>query len=323
MARILTGIQSTGTPHLGNLLGAIIPAIKMSKDISNESLFFIADLHSFTTVRDKEVLKKNTYATAAAWLAFGFDTKKNFFYRQSDLTQVCELSWYLNCFTPFPMLANAHSFKDKSDRLASVNSGLFTYPVLMAADILLYDADIVPVGKDQVQHLEITRDIAGAFNHVYKDSFVIPSTQIDEKVMIVPGIDGQKMSKSYSNVIDIFLPAKKLRKQIMSIKTDSLDVESPKRPADCTIFKIYSLIADDLQVKSLEKKYLSGGFGYGHAKQELFDVICNKFKKERDSFEHLMNNTNLIENELMMGAEKASEIANNVLTRVRSNIGYT
>jgi tryptophanyl-tRNA synthetase len=322
MARILTGIQSTGTPHLGNLLGAIIPAIKMSKDISNESLFFIADLHSFTTVRDKEVLKKNTYATAAAWLAFGFDTKKNFFYRQSDLTQVCELSWYLNCFTPFPMLANAHSFKDKSDRLASVNSGLFTYPVLMAADILLYDADIVPVGKDQVQHLEITRDIAGAFNHVYKDSFVIPSTQIDEKVMIVPGIDGQKMSKSYSNVIDIFLPAKKLRKQIMSIKTDSLDVESPKRPADCTIFKIYSLIADDLQVKSLEKKYLSGSFGYGHAKQELFDVICNKFKKERDSFEHLMNNTNLIENELMMGAEKASEIANNVLTRVRSNIGY-
>ncbi|MDB9895360.1 tryptophan--tRNA ligase [Flavobacteriales bacterium] len=322
MARILTGIQSTGTPHLGNLLGAIIPAIKMSKDISNESLFFIADLHSFTTVRDKEVLKKNTYATAAAWLAFGFDTKKNFFYRQSDLTQVCELSWYLNCFTPFPMLANAHSFKDKSDRLASVNSGLFTYPVLMAADILLYDADIVPVGKDQVQHLEITRDIAGAFNHVYKDSFVIPSTQIDEKVMIVPGIDGQKMSKSYSNVIDIFLPAKKLRKQIMSIKTDSLDVESPKRPADCTIFKIYSLIADDLQVKSLEKKYLSGGFGYGHAKQELFDVICNKFKKERDSFEHLMNNTNLIENELMMGAKKASEIANNVLTRVRSNIGY-
>jgi tryptophanyl-tRNA synthetase len=322
MARILTGIQSTGTPHLGNLLGAIIPAIKISKDISNESLFFIADLHSFTTVRDKEVLKKNTYATAAAWLAFGFDTKKNFFYRQSDLTQVCELSWYLNCFTPFPMLANAHSFKDKSDRLASVNSGLFTYPVLMAADILLYDADIVPVGKDQVQHLEITRDIASAFNHVYKDSFVIPSTQIDEKVMIVPGIDGQKMSKSYSNVIDIFLPAKKLRKQIMSIKTDSLDVESPKRPADCTIFKIYSLIADDLQVKSLEKKYLSGGFGYGHAKQELFDVICNKFKKERDSFEHLMNNTNLIENELMMGAEKASEIANNVLTRVRSNIGY-
>jgi len=322
MARILTGIQSTGTPHLGNLLGAIIPAIKMSKDISNESLFFIADLHSFTTVRDKEVLKKNTYATAAAWLAFGFDTKKNFFYRQSDLTQVCELSWYLNCFTPFPMLANAHSFKDKSDRLASVNSGLFTYPVLMAADILLYDADIVPVGKDQVQHLEITRDIASAFNHVYKDSFVIPSTQIDEKVMIVPGIDGQKMSKSYSNVIDIFLPVKKLRKQIMSIKTDSLDVESPKRPADCTIFKIYSLIADDLQVKSLEKKYLSGGFGYGHAKQELFDVICNKFKKERDSFEHLMNNTNLIENELMMGAEKASEIANNVLTRVRSNIGY-
>tara|TARA_B100000767_G_scaffold46962_1_gene41652 strand:- start:699 stop:1670 length:972 start_codon:yes stop_codon:yes gene_type:complete len=323
MARILTGIQSTGPPHLGNLLGAIIPAIKMSKDITNESLFFIADLHSFTTVRDKEVLKKNTYATAAAWLAFGFDTKKNFFYRQSDITQVCELSWYLNCFTPFPMLANAHSFKDKSDRLASVNSGLFTYPVLMAADILLYDADIVPVGKDQVQHLEITRDIAGAFNHVYKDSFVIPSTQIDEKVMIVNGTDGQKMSKSYNNVIDIFLPEKKLRKQIMSIKTDSLGVESPKNPAECTIFNIYSLIASNLKVKELEKKYISGGFGYGHAKQELFELICDKFKKERESFNHLMRNTNLIENELLLGAKKASKIANDVLSRVRSNIGYS
>ena len=323
MTRILTGVQSTGAPHLGNLLGAIIPAIKMSKDTSNESLFFIADLHAFTTVRDKEILKKNTYATAAAWLAFGFDTKKNYFYRQSDITQVCELSWYLNCFTPFPMLANAHSFKDKSDRLANVNSGLFTYPVLMAADILLYDADIVPVGKDQVQHLEITRDIAGAFNHIYKDSFIIPATKIDERVMLVPGTDGQKMSKSYNNVIDIFLTEKKLRKQIMSIKTDSLDIDSPKPTDKCTVFNIYSLIADEKQIKDLEKKYISGGFGYGHAKQELFELICKKFKKEREAFNHLINNTELIEKELLAGAKKASVIAKDVLARVRSNIGYS
>jgi tryptophanyl-tRNA synthetase len=209
MARILTGIQSTGTPHLGNLLGAIIPAITLSQQDKNESLFFIADLHSFTTIRDAENLKNNTYATAAAWLAFGFDTDKNLFYRQSDVTEVTELTWFLNCFTPFPMLANAHSFKDKSDKLSCVNTGLFTYPVLMAADILLYDANIVPVGKDQMQHLEITRDIAGAFNHRYPNSFVIPETKVDERVMIVPGTDGQKMSKSYNNGIDIFLSNKK------------------------------------------------------------------------------------------------------------------
>jgi tryptophanyl-tRNA synthetase len=243
MSRILTGIQSTGLPHLGNLLGAIIPAIKMSKELGNESLFFIADLHSFTTVRDKQLLKSNTYATAAAWLAFGFDTAKNILYRQSDVTQVCELSWYLNCFTPFPMLANAHSFKDKSNRLSSVNSGLFTYPVLMAADILLYDANIVPVGKDQFQHLEITRDIAGAFNHVYKDSFIIPNVKIDKRVMTVPGTDGQKMSKSYNNIINIFLPDNKLRKQIMSIQTDSLVLEEPKDPEECNVYQIYNLLA--------------------------------------------------------------------------------
>jgi len=322
MARILTGVQSTGPPHLGNLLGAIIPAINMSEDENNESLFFIADLHSFTTIRDKDLLRKNTYATAAAWLAFGFDTKKNIFYRQSDVTQVCELSWYLNCFTPFPMLANAHSFKDKSDRLASVNSGLFTYPVLMAADILLYDADIVPVGKDQVQHLEITRDIAGGFNHTYKDSFVIPSTKVDEKVMIVPGIDGQKMSKSYNNVIDIFLSDKKLRKQIMSITTDSLDISDPKDPNQCTVFKLYSLIADETQIKNLKTKYISGGYGYGQVKQELFDLICAKFKVEREKFNFYMKDTTIIEKELIIGAEKARKIANNVLTRVRKNIGY-
>ena len=322
MSRILTGIQSTGLPHLGNLLGAIIPAIKISKDLGNESLFFIADLHSFTTVRDKKLLKSNTYATAAAWLAFGFDTEKNIFYRQSDVTQVCELSWYLNCFTPFPMLANAHSFKDKSNRLSEVNSGLFTYPVLMAADILLYDANIVPVGKDQVQHLEITRDIAGAFNHVYKDSFIIPDVKIDKRVMTVPGTDGQKMSKSYNNIINIFLPDSKLRKQIMSIQTDSLGLEEPKDYETCNVYQIYNLLATKDQSESLANKYRTGNFGYGHAKQELFDLICSKFAAEREKFNFLMSNTDIIEKELISGAAKAKLIANNVLCRVRENIGY-
>jgi len=322
MSRILTGIQSTGLPHLGNLLGAIIPAIKMSKELGNESLFFIADLHSFTTVRDKQLLKSNTYATAAAWLAFGFDTAKNIFYRQSDVTQVCELSWYLNCFTPFPMLANAHSFKDKSNRLSSVNSGLFTYPVLMAADILLYDANIVPVGKDQFQHLEITRDIAGAFNHVYKDSFIIPNVKIDKRVMTVPGTDGQKMSKSYNNIINIFLPDNKLRKQIMSIQTDSLALEEPKDPEECNVYQIYNLLATKDQSEVLANKYRTGNFGYGHAKQELFDLICSKFSTEREKFTFLMSNTNIIEKELIKGGVKAKVIANSVLCRVRENIGY-
>ena len=322
MARILTGIQSTGVPHLGNLLGAIIPAIKISQDSKNESLFFIADLHSFTTIRDKKTLENNTYATAAAWLAFGFDTKNNLFYRQSDVTQVCELSWYLNCFTPFPMLANAHSFKDKSDRLSQVNSGLFTYPVLMAADILLYDAEFVPVGKDQIQHLEITRDIAGAFNHIYKDSFVIPEAKVDEKVMIIPGTDGQKMSKSYNNIINIFLDDKKLRKQIMSIQTDSLGLEDKKDPSNCNVFKIYQLLATEEDSDKMAEKYKAGNYGYGNAKQELFELICNKFSAQRERYNHLMSNTEIIAEELNEGAKKATLIADKVLKRVRNNIGY-
>jgi len=322
MARVLTGIQSTGIPHLGNLLGAIIPAIKMSENSKNESLFFIADLHSFTTIRDKKVLQENTYATAAAWLAFGFDTKKNLFYRQSDVPQVCELTWYLNCFTPFPMLANAHSFKDKSDKLSQVNSGLFTYPVLMAADILLYDAEVVPVGKDQIQHLEITRDIAGAFNHIYKDSFVIPEVSVDERVMIIPGIDGQKMSKSYNNIINIFLDDKKLRKQVMSIKTDSLGLEDQKDPENCNVYKLYQLLASEEKTQDMAAKYRAGNYGYGHAKQELFELICDNFSEQRKKFNYLMSNTDIIELELKKGAKKASEIAIKVLARIRNNIGY-
>jgi len=322
MARILTGIQSTGRPHLGNLLGAIIPAIELSKNTNNESLFFIADLHSFTTIRDPQQLRENTYATAAAWLAFGFDTDHHMFYRQSDIPEVCELTWYLNCFAPFSRLQLAHSFKDKLDRIADINSGLFTYPVLMAADILLYDANIVPVGKDQMQHLEITRDIASRFNHIFPNTLVLPETKVDEKVMIVPGTDGQKMSKSYNNVIDIFHSEKKLRKQIMSIKTDSLEVESPKNPETCNVFKLYSLLATENESLSLKQKYIEGNYGYGEAKKELFQLICDKYKAEKEKFNYLMENKSVLDAEFIKGAKKARRIARDVLTRVRKKIGY-
>jgi tryptophanyl-tRNA synthetase len=322
MARVLTGIQSTGVPHLGNILGAIVPAIELSKNPANESLLFIADLHSLTTIRDADLLRHNTYATAATWLAFGFDTSKNLFYRQSDVTEVCELMWYLNCFTPFPMLANAHSFKDKSNRLSDVNSGLFTYPVLMAADILLYDAEIVPVGKDQQQHLEMTRDIAGSFNHTYGDTLVLPEAQIDKRVMTIPGTDGQKMSKSYHNFIDIFLPEKKLRKQIMGIVTDSTPLEEPKDWESCNVFKLYELLGSESQIAELKAQYEGGNFGYGHAKQALYELILERFAKQRERFNHLMENTDEIESELLKGAEKAKVIAQSVLQRVRQKVGY-
>jgi tryptophanyl-tRNA synthetase len=322
MARILTGIQSSGRPHLGNLLGAILPAIELSKDPKNESLFFIADLHSLTTVKDATLMKENTYAVAAAWMACGFDTQKNLFYRQSHVPEVTELTWHLSCFTPYPMLANAHSFKDKADRLADVNGGLFIYPVLMAADILMYDANFVPVGKDQKQHLEMTRDIATAFNHQFGETFVIPEAIINKEVMTVPGIDGQKMSKSYDNIIDIFLPDKQLRKKVMSIVTDSTPLEEPKNPDTCNVFAIYNLLAEKDQVQQLRDKYLGGNYGYGHAKQELFELILEKFKNERELFRKFMDDTRLLEEELQKGEEKARMIGSTVLDKVRKKIGY-
>ena len=322
MARILTGIQSSGTPHLGNLLGAIIPAIELSKDPKNESLFFIADMHSLTTIRDSELLKENTYATASAWLAFGFNTDNNLFYRQSDIPEVCELMWYLNCITPYPMLANAHSFKDKASKLYNVNAGLFTYPVLMAADILLYDAEIVPIGKDQKQHLEMTRDMASSFNHIYGETLIEPESRIDERVMIIPGTDGQKMSKSYNNFINIFLPDKKLRKQIMGIQTDSTPMEDPKETANCNVFKLYKLLASKEQIEEMEGNYKGGNYGYGHAKQALYELIVDKYALERARFNELMSNKELIEKELQKGAERARAIARIVLDRVRTKVGY-
>ena len=322
MSRILTGIQSTGRPHLGNILGAIKPGIELSKDPKNEALFFIADLHSLTTVKDGDERMQNTLATAAAWLAFGFDTDKNIFYRQSQIPEVCELTWYLNCYTPFPMLANAHSFKDKSDRLSDVNGGLFIYPVLMAADILMYDADYVPVGKDQQQHLEITRDIASTFNSRYGETFVVPEAKIDKTVMTVPGIDGQKMSKSYNNTIDIFLPEKQLRKRIMSIVTDSTPLEDPKNPDTCNVFALYSLLASEGQIKEMRANYESGNYGYGHAKQALFELIKDQMKTERETFDYYMDNASELLKKLQDGEAKAREIGRGVLKRVKDKIGF-
>ncbi|MBB6612112.1 tryptophan--tRNA ligase [Pontibacter sp. Tf4] len=324
MARYLTGIQSTGRPHLGNLLGAICPAIAFSETADQEALYFIADLHSLTTIRDAEVLKHNTYSVAAAWLAMGLDTDRHILYRQSDVPMVTELSWYLNCFAPFPMLANAHSFKDKSSRrgLADVNAGLFTYPVLMAADILMYDANFVPVGKDQIQHLEITRDIASSFNHIYGETFVLPEAKTDEKIMTIPGINGEKMSKSYGNIIDIFEADKPLRKVIMSIVTDSTPLEEPKNPDDDTTFKIYSLLATPEEVETMRQNYLAGGYGYGHAKQALYEKIITKYSKERELFNFYMNNLPELDKKLHEGAEKAKAIATPVLQRVRQKLGY-
>jgi tryptophanyl-tRNA synthetase len=325
MARILTGIQSSGNNgeiHLGNILGAIQPGIELSLKPDNEAFFFIADLHSLTTVKDAEMRKKNVHAVAAAWLAFGFDTNKNVFYRQSDVPEVCELTWYLNCYTPFPMLANAHSFKDKSENLSDVNAGLFDYPVLMACDILLYDAEYVPVGKDQKQHLEMTRDIASTFNHQNGETFVIPEPLIDERVMVVPGTDGRKMSKSYDNYINIFLPDKKLRKVIMKIETDSTPMEKPKNPDICNVFALYKLLADEKQIAAMRKNYEGGNYGYGHAKQALYEVVVETFKTEREKYWKLMENTDEIDRQLKEGAEKARKVAAPVLHKVRNKLGY-
>ena len=321
MSRILTGIQATGTPHLGNLLGAIIPAIELSKKSENESFLFIANMHSLTQIKNAEELRQNTYEIAAAWLACGLDTEKTYFYRQSDIPEVCELSWYLSCFFPFSRLQLAHSFKDKADRLEDVNAGLFTYPMLMAADILLYDAEIVPVGKDQLQHLEMARDVGARFNNQMGEIFVLPQAELQENTKYVPGIDGHKMSKSRGNIINIFLPEKQLKKQVMAIETDSTPLEEPKNPDTCKVFAIYSLLANETQIAEMRAKYLAGNYGYGHAKKELLNLILENFKTEREKFEYYMNNLSELDAKLQEGAEKTRKIASETLKRVRLSLG--
>tara|TARA_R110000751_G_scaffold146601_1_gene250747 strand:+ start:180396 stop:181364 length:969 start_codon:yes stop_codon:yes gene_type:complete len=322
MARILTGIQSTGTPHLGNILGAILPAIKLSENSDNESYLFIANLHTLTQIKNAEELRHNTYSVAATWLAFGLDIEKTVFYRQSDIPQVTELAWYLNCFFPFNRLQLAHGFKDKADRLEDVNSGLFMYPMLMAADILLYDAEVIPVGKDQLQHIEFTRDVASRFHAKMGEAFVLPEEKLQENTMLIPGTDGEKMSKSRDNYINIFLPEKQLRKKIMSIETDSTPLEDPKDWSTCNCFALYKLLASESEVKTMKANYENGNYGYGHAKQALYELMLTTFKMERERYNHYMANLHEVDAALEKGAEKARKIANDVLARVRAKVGY-
>ena len=322
MAKILTGIQSTGTPHLGNILGAIIPAVKMANSSNEESYLFIANMHSLTQIKDQNILKENTFLTAATWLAFDLDSKKSCFFRQSDVPEVTELAWYLSCFFPYQRLRLAHSFKDKSDNLKDVNSGLFSYPMLMSADILMYDANIVPVGKDQLQHLEMTRDVASRFNNLMGETFVIPEAKVQDDTNYIIGTDGEKMSKSKSNIIDIFLDDNKLRKQIMKIQTQSLSVEEAKNPDQCNVFKLFKVIASDDKVKKLHLRYTKGGIGYGEAKELLYHEIVNRFSINREKFFELTNNRDRVEELLFEGAIKARKQAQNVLKRVRSRVGY-
>ena len=322
MARVLTGIQSTGTPHLGNLLGAILPALEMAKDTQNDSFLFIADLHSLTQIKDGALLRRNTYEVAATWLAFGLDYERVTFYRQSDVAQTAELAWYLECFFPYQRLTLAHSFKDKADRLDDVNTGLFTYPMLMAADILLYDAEIVPVGKDQLQHLEFARDVAGRFNYQMGETFVLPKESIREDIMIIPGTDGEKMSKSRRNYINIFLSDKELKKQIMSIQTDSTPLEAPKDPDNCNVFALYKLLATEAQTAQMAANYRGGNYGFGHAKTALYELILEKFAQPREKFAYYMDHLSQVDEILREGAEKASQVAKQTLQRVREKLGY-
>jgi len=322
MARILTGIQSTGTPHLGNILGAILPAISLANSAENDSYLFIADMHSLTQIKDGATLRANTFSTAATWLAFGLDVDKTVFYRQSDVPEVTELSWYLSCLFPYQRLTLAHSFKDKSDRLEDVNAGLFTYPMLMAADILLYDAEQVPVGKDQLQHLEMTRDVAQRFHNKYGETFVLPEATVNESTMYIPGTDGQKMSKSKGNLIDIFASGKELKKQVMGILSDSKSLEEPKDPLTDTTFALYKCLAPQDEIEAMSANYLAGNYGYGHAKKALLELILQTFQEPREKYEYLHAHPQEVEDALQQGGEKARKTAQTVLQRVRERVGF-
>jgi len=329
MARILTGVQSTGVPHLGNILGAMLPAIAMSKEGNNDSFLFIADMHSLTTIRDGDVIRNNTNVVAAAWLALGLDVNKTVFYRQSRVPEVTELTWYLNCFMQYSHLLKAHSFKDKKERVTEVNAGLFTYPVLMAADILLYDAKHVPVGKDQKQHLEFTRDLAERINHLYGDGpdsiLVVPEVKFEESTMYIPGTDGldSKMSKSKGNTIDVLSTTPKALKKAINkqIITDSTPLEEPKDP-NHLITKFMDLVAPADEAEALRKNLAAGGFGWGHAKLALIDALLARFADAREKFAFYMENTDELEKQLQVGEAKAREVAHETLGRVRKVLGY-
>ncbi|HIG57924.1 MAG TPA: tryptophan--tRNA ligase [Flavobacteriales bacterium] len=323
MARILTGIQSTGTPHLGNILGAIKPAIDLANDPLNDSFLFIADMHSLTQIKDGERLRSNTYTVAATWMACGLDTSRSVFYRQSDVPEVTELAWYLQCLFPYSRMTLAHSFKDKSDRLKDVNAGLFSYPMLMAADILLYDAEKVPVGKDQMQHLEMTRDVASRFNHKFGETLILPEVLTSESTMLVPGTDGGKMSKSQNNTINIFDDAAALKMVInKQLVTDATPLEDPKDPDSAVVYNLYKLITSESDAQEMAAALRAGGYGWGHAKKALLEALVDGFASERTRYNELISNREEIDIALSKGAERARVVASEVLSRVRGKIGY-
>ncbi len=317
--RILTGIQPSGTPHIGNYFGAIRQAVELQK--KGDTFLFIADYHALTTAPDPASLRANVFELALDFIACGLDVEKTLFFRQSEVPQVTELMWILNNFTSVGFLERAHSYKDKINKGFSPNAGLFTYPVLMAADILLYQSDLVPVGKDQKQHLEITRDIAIRFNNEFGDVFRIPDGFIPEDVAIVPGTDGQKMSKSYGNTIPIFGAEKAIRKIVMSVVTDSTPMEAPKDPAKCNVVALYKLVATPDEVAEMEENYRRGNYGYGHAKQALFEKLWKYFEPMRERRAELAANPDRVWDILHTAARKATVEAEKTMSKVREAVG--
>ncbi|GAB4222455.1 MAG: tryptophan--tRNA ligase [Francisella sp.] len=328
---VLTGVTPSGTPHLGNYIGAIKPAIEMVEEDKYKCMYFIADQHSLIKLWDKSLRQQYIYEIAASWLALGLDPDRAYFYRQSDIPEIMELTWIISTTTSKGLLNRAHAYKalvdqniqeGNNDPDKGITMGLFNYPVLMAADILIFDADLVPVGKDQIQHIEITRDIANRFNHVYKTTvFKTPQALTNEDSQTILGLDGRKMSKSYGNTIPIFSSEKKLRKQIMKIITNSQTPEEKKDPSKCTIFAIYKSIASNDEIKSLEERYLAGGLGWGEAKQILFEKINDYLKEAREKYDYYINNSKIIDDILANGSAKVRPLAKNKLQQVKDVIG--
>jgi tryptophanyl-tRNA synthetase len=323
----LTGIKPSGTPHIGNYLGMIRPALELARE--NLALYFIADYHALTTVKDGESMKYLTHEVAATWLALGLDPQKVIFFRQSDIPEVTELTWILSCFTSKGLLNRAHAYKAAVDENEAagrssdegINAGLYNYPVLMAADILLYGSHYVPVGLDQKQHIEIARDIAETFNATYGDILVVPEGVIREEVMTIPGLDGRKMSKSYDNVIPIFAPAKAMRKQVMRIVTDSRTPEEPKNPEEDNVFNIYQHFASPQQVEKIRQGYLKGGLAYSAVKQDLYQVLEDTFGEARQKYDAMMQDWDQLDRILLEGAAKARDIAKPLMEKIRKAVG--
>lgn len=319
--RALTGIQPSGEIHIGNYLGAIKPALELQKDHS--CIYFVADFHAITSLKDGALLNNYTLELTATWLALGLDTEKHIFFRQSDVPCVAEYAWYLSCFTGMGLLEKCHAYKDKISHGKEASHGLFAYPVLMAADILMYDVDLVPVGKDQKQHVEVARDIAGSINAVYKKPLIkLPTPVIKEDTMLIPGLDGQKMSKSYNNTIPLFASEKGLEKLILSLKTDSSALEEPKSLDGSVLGQLFALMGTKAQYDDLKNRLAKGGMGWGHAKKELFGVINEHIKDARSEFERLKADPGFLLNTLNKGAERAQEIASRELQKLRDCFGF-